>query len=106
MALGARMLLNSLGISVSDHDIQMLEKLIPQIPGKANEVLVFIQNKGREYDDRFAALELSAKANNKVLDAVLIKLTQLEDTFNAARDDIRSATTGTGKRTNGSHRSN
>jgi hypothetical protein len=51
------MLLKSLGIKASEQDIKNLEVLIPQIPGKAVEIISQVNAACRNFDERLHALE-------------------------------------------------
>lgn len=52
-------ILKMLGIKVSDQDIANLEALIPQIPSKATEIVIFVNNAVTNFHERLLAIEKS-----------------------------------------------
>lgn len=52
-------ILKMLGIKVSEQDIANIEQLIPQIPGKATEIVLFINNAVTNFHQRLQAIEVT-----------------------------------------------
>jgi hypothetical protein len=86
-------ILKSLGVSIADEDIRKIEQFIPQLPGKAQEVIQFNLAKWQTLETRLAAMEdriagLGVMVNRSC--SLLEKMEELLDGRN-----LRSADAGT-----------
>lgn len=71
MAGGVQIMLKSLGISISDENIKMVETLVPQLPAKIQEAVTVINASLKNFDARLAVLESQTALINSKLDAIM-----------------------------------
>lgn len=67
-------ILKMLGVNVSAQDIANIEALIPQVPGKVSEVLVFLNTAVTNFHQRLTMLESSNAKIESQLEAILQEL--------------------------------
>ncbi len=89
-------ILKMLGIKVSEQDIANVEALIPQIPAKASEIVIFVNNAVTNFHERLVALE---KGQQEILKELRNGRTESES---RPTDSISGSEPGTRPNGNGS----
>jgi cystathionine beta-lyase family protein involved in aluminum resistance len=82
-------ILKMLGIKVTEQDVANVEALIPQIPAKATEIVVFVNNAVTNFHQRLEALEKTEAMNAQKIDKIL-------EYIQNGRTDSSSASDATG----------
>jgi hypothetical protein len=67
---GILMMLKSLGVNITDKDLKTVEAIIPQIPAKVNEIVAFIRERDKNFEERLRALEVLTFENNQLLQEI------------------------------------
>jgi hypothetical protein len=85
---GLLMILRSMGVKIEEQHIHQLEVIIPQIPQKAQQVLIFVKELGDECRTRLTALEKNQQELMEVQKEINESLKQLGNVFRtqSARD--------------------
>src|SRR5271154_358389 len=68
---GLQTILKMLGVEVTEEHVQFVEQLIPQLPGKINEIVQAINGCLINFDGRLKALETHQAEINRKLDLLI-----------------------------------
>jgi hypothetical protein len=85
-------ILKSLGVSIADDDIRKIEQFIPQLPGKAQEVIQFNLAKWQAMEIRLGVMEDRLVHLNMTVERCLNVVTRLEELLDGR--NLRSADAG------------
>ncbi len=88
------LLLKMLGVKVTPEQVAMIEAIIPQVPGKIQQVVTVINGSLQNFDHRLRALETQESLNA----ACLVRILEILEHGRNDNDNTLSAGTGATER--------
>jgi len=67
-------LIKAFGLKIPDDQIEMIEKLVPQIPARLTQAITVINSTVMMLDARLASIELHQRMNKELLEKLLAEL--------------------------------